>query len=232
MGRHKDGEKKCSRQKMPVKEKKRLPGPDAGNSILGKIQADIKAWVKEKADSLQRMDMKRLLLLNFPYLAAVYVFDKAAWLYRHCLGESMAEKAGVLFMNFSVAFENPFPSLHPRDLFTGAAGAALVKAAVYMKGKNAKKFRHGEEYGSARWGTAKDIAPFIDPVFDNNILLTQTERLTMDSRPKQPKYARNKNVVVIGGSGSGKTRFYVKPQLMQMPRNVSFVVTDPNGLVC
>ena len=102
---------------------------------------------------------------------------------------------------------------------------------VYFKGKNGKKFRQGEEYGSARWGNEKDIAPFIDPVFENNILLTQTERLTMNSRPKKPKYARNKNVIVIGGSGSGKTRFYVKPQLMQMPDNVSFVVTDPKGTI-
>ena len=111
------------------------------------------------------------------------------------------------------------------------AGAALVKLAVYLKGKNAKKYRQGVEYGSARWGTPKDIAPFIDPVFENNILLTQTERLTMNSRPKLPKYARNKNVIVIGGSGSGKTRFYVKPQLMQMTPNVSYVVTDPKGTI-
>ena len=217
--------------KMPGKEKKGGSERRTGSSIPEKILADIRAWVAEKAEGLQRTDWKRLFLLNLPYAAAVYIFDKGAWLYRHCVGESMAQRAGVLFMNFSAAFENPFPSLHPRDLLIGAAGAALVKAAVYMKGKNAKKFRHGEEYGSARWGTAKDIAPFIDPVFENNILLTQTERLTMDSRPKQPKYARNKNVIVIGGSGSGKTRFYVKPQLMQMTPGVSYVVTDPKGTI-
>ncbi len=217
--------------KMPGKEKKAGPGRRTGSSIPEKILADIRAWAAEKAEGLQRMDWKRLFLLNLPYAAAVYIFDKSAWLYRHCVGESMAQRAGVLFMNFSAAFENPFPSLYPRDLLIGAAGAALVKTAVYMKGKNAKKFRHGEEYGSARWGTAKDIAPFIDPVFENNILLTQTERLTMDSRPKQPKYARNKNVIVIGGSGSGKTRFYVKPQLMQMTPGVSYVVTDPKGTI-
>ena len=217
--------------KMPGKEKNAGPGRRTGSSIPEKILADIRAWAAEKAEGLQRMDWKRLFLLNLPYTAAVYIFDKSAWLYRHCMGESMAERAGVLFMNFSVAFDNPFPSLHPSDLLIGAAGAALVKTAVYMKGKNAKKFRHGEEYGSARWGTAKDIAPFIDPVFENNILLTQTERLTMDSRPKQPKYARNKNVIVIGGSGSGKTRFYVKPQLMQMTPGVSYVVTDPKGTI-
>ncbi len=217
--------------KMPGKEKNAGPGRRTGISIPEKILADIRAWAAEKAEGLQRMDWKRLFLLNLPYAAAVYIFDKSAWLYRHCMGESMPERAGVLFMNFSVAFDNPFPSLHPSDLLIGAAGAALVKTAVYMKGKNAKKFRHGEEYGSARWGTAKDIAPFIDPVFENNILLTQTERLTMDSRPKQPKYARNKNVIVIGGSGSGKTRFYVKPQLMQMTPGVSYVVTDPKGTI-
>lgn len=150
MGQHKYGKKKAGRQKIPENGKKRLPELSTENSILGKMLADIRAWAAEKMENLQRMDMKRLLLMNLPYAAAVYIFDKSAWLYRHCLGESVAEKAGVLFMNFSVAFENPFPSLHPRDLFIGAAGAALVKTAVYMKGKNAKKFRHGEEYGSAR----------------------------------------------------------------------------------
>ena len=111
----------------------------------------------------------------------------------------------------TLAFQNPFPSLHLQDITVGIIGASAFRLVVYFKGKNAKKFRQGEEYGSARWGTAKDIEPFIDPVFENNVLLTQTERLTMNSRPKHPKYARNKNVIVIGGSGSGKTRFYVKP---------------------
>ncbi len=182
-------------------------------------------------EKLSMIDKKRLLMMNVPYIIVFYLTDKLAWLYRHCMGNSFAERAGVLFLNFQMAFENPVPSFRAHDLAAGAVGAAIVKGMVYLKGKNAKKYRQGVEYGSARWGNEKDIAPFIDPVFDNNILFTQTERLTMNGRPKKPKYARNKNVVVIGGSGSGKTRFYVKPQLMQMPSNVSFVTTDPKGTI-
>ena len=130
---------------------------------------------------------------------------------------------------FAAAFSSIAPSLHPADLLIGIAGAVIIRLAVYMKGKNAKKYRKGMEYGSARWGGAEDIKPYIDPVFENNVLLTQTERLMMSSRPKQPKYARNKNILVIGGSGSGKTRFFVKPNLMQM--HSSYVVTDPKGTV-
>ncbi len=183
------------------------------------------------AEKVSMADKKRLLMTNVPYIIVFYLTDKLSWLYRHCMGNSFAERAGVLFLNFHMAFENPVPSFHARDLAAGAIGAAIVKTMVYLKGKNAKKYRQGVEYGSARWGNGKDIAPFIDPVFDNNILFTQTERLTMNGRPKKPKYARNKNVVVIGGSGSGKTRFYVKPQIMQMPSNVSFVTTDPKGTI-
>lgn len=190
------------------------------------LSGKLMGMIREKVSSL---DMKRLITLNIPYVIVFYLVDKIAWLYRHCVGDSLMAKAGVLFLNFQIAFENPLPSIHGYDLLAGLIGAVMVKLIVYMKGKNAKKYRHGEEYGSARWGTPKDIAPFIDPVFENNILLTQTERLTMNSRPKLPKYARNKNVIIIGGSGSGKTRFYVKPQLMQMTPNVSYVVTDPNG---
>lgn len=182
-------------------------------------------------EKLSTIDKKRLLMINVPYIIVFYLVDKLAWLYRHCAGNSFAEKAGVLFLNFQMAFENPIPSFRVYDLAIGVAGAVTVKAVVYLKGKNAKKYRQGVEYGSARWGNEKDIAPFIDPVFENNILFTQTERLTMNGRPKKPKYARNKNVVVIGGSGSGKTRFYVKPQLMQMPQKVSFVTTDPKGTI-
>lgn len=189
------------------------------------LSGKLMGMIREKVSSL---DMKRLTTLNIPYVIVFYLVDKIAWLYRHCVGDSLMAKAGVLFLNFQIAFENPLPSIHGYDLLAGLIGAVMVKLIVYMKGKNAKKYRHGEEYGSARWGTPKDIAPFIDPVFENNILLTQTERLTMNSRPKLPKYARNKNVIIIGGSGSGKTRFYVKPQLMQMTPNVSYVVTDPN----
>ena len=180
---------------------------------------------------LPPVDGKRLLMMNIPYVIVFYLIDKVAWLYRYCIGDSLIEKLGVLFLNFSLAFQNFLPSFHPQDLCVGAAGALMVKLAVYLKGRNAKKYRQGVEYGSARWGNQKDIAPFNDPVFENNILLTQTERLTMNSRPKLPKYARNKNVIVIGGSGSGKTRFYVKPNLMQMTPNVSYVVTDPKGTI-
>ena len=193
-------------------------------SLTGKIAGSL-------AEKFSMIDKKRLLMMNIPYIIVFYLVDKLAWLYRHCVGNSFAEKAGVLFLNFQMAFDNPLPSFYAYDLAVGAIGAAAVKGMVYLKGKNAKKYRQGVEYGSARWGNEKDIAPFIDPVFENNILFTQTERLTMNGRPKQPKYARNKNVVVIGGSGSGKTRFYVKPQLMQMPSNVSFVTTDPKGTI-
>lgn len=155
--------------------------------------------------------------------------NKLAWLYQYCQGNSLLERLSVLTLNVSLAFENILPSLRFSDIGVGFTGAVLLKGIVYVKGKNAKKFRQGVEYGSARWGTANDIAPFMDSAFENNIILTQTERLTMNSRPKKPKYARNKNVMIIGGSGSGKTRFYVKPNLMQMTPNVSYVVTDPKG---
>ena len=181
--------------------------------------------------SLSKVSVKKLVAMNIPYLIAFYVVEKCAWLYRHCIGGTVVQKLGVMLMNLPVAFRSWIPSFHIRDLLAGIIGALLLRCVVYMKGKNAKKFRQGEEYGSARWGNEKDIQPFIDPVFENNIILTQTERLTMNSRPKLPKYARNKNVIVIGGSGSGKTRFYVKPNLMQMPDNVSYVVTDPKGTI-
>lgn len=181
--------------------------------------------------SLSKVSVKKLVAMNIPYLIAFYVVEKCAWLYRHCIGGTVVQKLGVMLMNLPVAFRSWIPSFYIRDLLAGIIGALLLRCVVYMKGKNAKKFRQGEEYGSARWGNEKDIEPFIDPVFENNIILTQTERLTMNSSPKLPKYARNKNVIVIGGSGSGKTRFYVKPNLMQMPDNVSYVVTDPKGTI-
>lgn len=207
---------------MSEKKKKERDAvfPDLFKKVLSEIRG-----------RLPSIDKKRLLMVNIPYLIVFYLVDRVAWLYRHCMGDSLVEKVGVLFLNFQLAFANPVPSLHLYDLGAGVLGAVLVRLLVYFKGKNAKKYRQGEEYGSARWGNPKDIAPFIDPVFENNILLTQTERLTMNSRPKQPKYARNKNVIVIGGSGSGKTRFYVKPNLMQMTPNVSYVVTDPKGTI-
>ena len=174
-------------------------------------------------------EIKKLLILNAPYLIFVYLFDKVGQAVRLSPGLDMSEKLLHLGDGFTAAFASAAPSFAPSDLLIGIAGAALIRLLVYVKGKNAKKYRKGIEYGSARWGTAEDIKPFTDPVFQNNIPLTQTERLTMNSRPKQPKYARNKNILVIGGSGSGKTRFFVKPSLMQM--HSSYVVTDPKGTV-
>lgn len=180
---------------------------------------------------MQNIQMKRGVILSIPYLIIFYLADKSFWLYRHCIGDSMIEKIGVMLMNFQLAFTNWLPSFHMQDLLGGLVTALIFRLILYYKAKNAKKFRHGEEYGSARWGNRKDIEPFEDPVFENNIILTETERLTMNSRPKAPQYARNKNVIVIGGSGSGKTRFYVKPNLMQMTDHVSYVVTDPKGTI-
>lgn len=182
-------------------------------------------------EKMQNIPMKRVVILSIPYLIIFYLADKCFWLYRHCIGDSMIEKIGVMLMNFQLAFTNWLPSFHMQDLLGGLVTALIFRLILYYKTKNAKKFRHGEEYGSARWGNRKDIEPFEDPVFENNIILTETERLTMNSRPKAPKYARNKNVIVIGGSGSGKTRFYVKPNLMQMTDHVSYVVTDPKGTI-
>lgn len=190
----------------------------------GKLEQTIKR-------KMATIDLKKVIMMNIPYMIVFYVVDKGAWLYRHCIGESVVERLGVMLINFSIAFQSYWPSIHIFDLVVGCMGALLIKGIVYVRGKNAKKFRQGEEYGSARWGNEKDIEPFIDPVFENNVLLTQTERLTMNSRPSQPKYARNKNVIVVGGSGSGKTRFYVKPNLMQMPKKVSYVLTDPKGTI-
>ena len=158
-----------------------------------------------------------------------YFVDKCFWLYRQCVGNSLFDKLGVMFLLLELLFYHWYPSLYLTDLLGGFAGTAIFLVYFRYRKLNAKKFRKGEEYGSARWGNEKDIAPFIDPVFENNILFTMTERLTMNGRPKLPKYARNKNVLVIGGSGSGKTRFYLKPNLMQMPEKVSYVVTDPKG---
>ena len=174
-------------------------------------------------------EIKKLLILNLPYLLFVYLFDKVGAAVRLSPGADASAKLLHLGDGFTAAFSSAAPSFHPADLLIGIAGAVIVRLIIYVKGKNAKKYRKGMEYGSARWGTAEDIKPYTDPVFENNIPLTQTERLTMNSRPKQPKYARNKNILVIGGSGSGKTRFFVKPSLMQM--HSSYVVTDPKGTV-
>ena len=174
-------------------------------------------------------DFKKLLILNAPYLLFVWLFSKVGAAFRLAPGADLSGKLLNIMQGFSAAFESPFPNFHPQDILIGITGAVLIRLLVYCKGKNAKKYRKNVEYGSARWGNAKDIEPYTDPDFYNNVILTQTERLTMNSRPKSPKYARNKNVLVIGGSGSGKTRFFVKPNLMQM--HSSYVVTDPKGTV-
>ena len=171
--------------------------------------------------------LKKALLPNLPYLLFVWLFDKLCQAVRLAPGLNASEKLLRIAQGFTEAFSSLWLSLHPLDLLLGVAGAALVRLAVYLKAKNAKKYRRGVEYGSARWGRPEDIAPYIDPVPDWNIPLTRTESLTMTSRPKDPKTARNKNILVIGGSGSGKTRFFVKPSLLQM--HSSYVVTDPKG---
>lgn len=171
--------------------------------------------------------LKKALLPNLPYLLFAWLFDKLCQAVRLSPGADASEKLLRIAQGFTEAFASLWLSLHPLDLLLGVAGAALVRLAVYLKAKNAKKYRRGVEYGSARWGRPEDIAPYIDPVPDWNIPLTRTESLTMTSRPKDPKTARNKNILVIGGSGSGKTRFFVKPSLLQM--HSSYVVTDPKG---
>lgn len=171
--------------------------------------------------------LKKKLLLNAPYVLFVYLFDKAAQGIRLAPGTDASQKLLHLADGFGSAFASPLPSFHPIDLLIGIAGAVIMWVVVYVRGKNAKKFRKNTEYGSARWGTPEDIEPYMDPDFRNNIILTQTERLTMNSRPKDPKTARNKNVLVIGGSGSGKTRYLLKPNLMQC--HSSYVITDPKG---
>ena len=171
--------------------------------------------------------LKKVLLPNLPYLLFAWLFDKLCQAVRLAPGLNASEKLLRIAQGFTEAFASLWLSLHPLALLLGVAGAALVRLAVYLKAKNAKKYRRGVEYGSARWGRPEDIAPYIDPVPDWNIPLTRTESLTMTSRPKNPKTARNKNILVIGGSGSGKTRFFVKPSLLQM--HSSYVVTDPKG---
>ena len=174
-----------------------------------------------------RDNIKKHLILSIPYLIVWYLADKLGWLYRVAEGTLAGEKLLFVFSNFQAAFHNPLPSFHPHDFLVGVAGALIARGLIYMKQQDAKKFRQGVEYGSARWGTPADIKPYVDENPDNNIILSQTERLTMNSRPKNPKYARNKNILVIGGSGSGKTRFFIKPSLLQ--QHSSYVVTDPKG---
>ena len=178
---------------------------------------------------MKNVNYKKLLIPNIPYVFIALLATKLGQAARLAPGFDFSSKALHIMDGLTMAFENIMPSFHPIDLLVGVAAAAIIRLAAYFKGKNAKKFRKNLEYGSARWGTREDIAPFMDPVFENNIILTQTESLMMSNRPKDPKNARNKNVLVIGGSGSGKTRFFVKPQIMQL--HSSYVVTDPKGQV-
>ncbi|HFZ7062059.1 TPA: VirD4-like conjugal transfer protein, CD1115 family [Streptococcus agalactiae] len=188
------------------------------NKVLKAILSDIKNLIKID-------NPKKFILSNIPYLSFFYIGNIFSKHINSYVGGDIIDRIMVGISDIGTL--SYIPSINPRDLLVGISAAALVKLIVYSKGKNKKKYRQGKEYGSARWGESKDIAPYIDPKFENNVLITNTERLTMNSRPKNPKYARNKNVLVIGGSGSGKTRFYVKPNLMQM--HSSYVVTDPKG---
>lgn len=172
-------------------------------------------------------NLKRLLLLNFPYVFVGLFATNLGEGWRLAEGANSSEKLLSFMTTLPAALQNPLPSLHPMDLLIGILCGAALRLAVYLKGKNAKKYRHNTEYGSARWGTHKDIEPFMDENPENNIILTKTEGLTMSSRPKNPANARNKNVLIVGGSGSGKTRFVLKPNLLQA--HSSYVVTDPKG---
>ena len=177
----------------------------------------------------KQLNIKKLILLNLPYILMGLFSTNFGEAWRMAVGADASAKMLSFFSTLPVALASWWPSLHPLDLLVGLCCCGGLRLAVYLKSKNAKKYRHGMEYGSARWGTREDIAPYVDPVFQNNVILTKTESLTMNSRPKDPKTARNKNVLVIGGSGSGKTRFWLKPNLMQM--HSSYVVTDPKGTI-
>ena len=173
--------------------------------------------------------IRKHLILNIPYFLLALFFTKVSQAWRYSSGFDLGQKILNLREGFSIAFNSPLPSFYPQDLLVGIVFATTIRLVVYIKGKNAKKYRKGIEYGSARWGNAGDIRPFADPVFRNNVILTQTEKLMMSNRPKNPKNARNKNVLIVGGSGSGKTRFWLKPNLMQC--HSSYVVTDPKGSI-
>lgn len=173
--------------------------------------------------------IKKLLILNIPYIIVGLIATNIGEAWRMAEGADSSAKLLSLFSTLSVAFGNPLPSFYPLDLLIGIVCGAGLRLAVYLRGKNAKKYRYNVEYGSARWGTAKDIEPFMAPKFEDNVILTKTERLMMSNRPKNPANARNKNVLIVGGSGSGKTRFWLKPNLLQM--HSSYVVTDPKGYI-
>ena len=195
--------------------------------IAEKTLKIVKNAVRNARNEIRKLKWKKALVIYGPYFLIGYVFDKLAWLYHESRAETELEKFVDVLNRMEEAFSNPLPSLRTEDLLFGVTGSFVIWVIVWSKSKNGKNFRKGKEYGSARWGTKKDIEPYIDKVFENNIILTATEFLTMSSRMKIAKLARNKHVIIIGGSGSGKTRFYLKPNLMQM--HGSYVVTDPNG---
>ena len=174
--------------------------------------------------------LTKLLALYLPYILLGLVATNFGEAWRLAEGKELGDKIMSMMGTVPLAFANPLPSLHPLDLLVGLCCGAGLRLAVYLRGKNAKKYRHGMEYGSARWGIPKDIEPFMAPKFSDNIILTKTERLMMSNRPPDPKNARNKNVLIVGGSGSGKTRFWLKPNLLQC--HSSYVITDPNGALC
>ena len=183
---------------------------------------------------MSKKKLSKLLALYLPYVVIGLLATNLGEAWRLAVGKELGDKIVSLMDTLPAAFANPLPSLHPFDLFIGLCCGTGMRLAVYLKGKNAKKYRHGMEYGSARWGGPKDIEPFMAPKFEDNIILTKTERLMMSNRPPDPKNARNKNVLVVGGSGSGKTRFFIKPNLLQCDSKnfpVSFVVTDPKGSI-
>ena len=198
------------------------------SKVVDGIIKDLKNIPESLRKKMRGTDRNKLIRMSIPYVIVGYFCDKSAWMFRQVEGDFFPRLMDTA-SRLGEAFANPLPSFNPMDLLFGVACGVGFRLIVYFKAKNAKKFRHGVEYGSARWGNAKDIEPYMDPVFENNIILTASERLMMSGRPSSPKYARNKNILVIGGSGSGKTRFFVKPNLMQMPS--SYVVTDPKGTV-
>lgn len=175
-------------------------------------------------------NIKRLLILNLPYVIVGLLCTNLGEAWRLAEGADYSAKLVSFFGTIGTAFANPLPSFHLTDLLIGLLCGGVLRLAVYIRSKNAKNFKHNVEYGSARWGGPKDIEPFMDPVFKNNVILTRTERLMMGNRPKNPANARNKNVLIVGGSGSGKTRFWIKPTLLQL--HSSYVLTDPKGLLC
>ena len=196
------------------------------SKVVDGILKDLKNIPESLRKKMKGTDKNKLIRMSIPYVIVGYFCDKSAWMFRQVEGDLFPRLMDTA-SRLGEAFANPLPSFNPMDLLFGVACGVGFRLIVYFKAKNAKKFRHGVEYGSARWGNAKDIEPYMDPVFENNIILTASERLMMSGRPSSPKYARNKNILVIGGSGSGKTRFFVKPNLMQM--HSSYVVTDPKG---